>query len=279
MRICFTTDFHGRMGLYAQLTNLLRAEKPELLVLGGDMHTECELENPLGTQAAFVERRLASMVAAWKTTVPGLAVACVLGNHDMACTRTAMQAHHRAGRLILLDLQTPCELGGLSWIGLSTAPPSPYWVKDFERLDLPGDPLPEVGGAVWDEHARAARPVEANEHFPNHPSLAEELAAAPPILGPWVLVAHAPPYATRLDRLPTVDHPIGSRAVREFIETRQPLISLHGHVHESPDTTGGYVERIGQTLCINPGQSHDRLYAVLLDTARPAQTVRHTVFG
>jgi uncharacterized protein len=279
MQICFTTDFHGRLGLYAQLTNLLHAEKPDLLILGGDMHAECEQSDPLGTQVAFVQRKLASMVAAWKTMIPKLEVACVLGNHDMACTQAAMRVHHRAHRLALLELQPAWEKGGLKWVGLSTTPPSPYWVKDLERLDMPGDPLPVIGGAVWDDQAHAAREVEASEHFNNHPTLAAELAAAPAITGPWVFVAHTPPHATHLDRLPNLDYPIGSRAVRQFIESRQPLLALHGHVHESPDTTGSYVERIGQTLCINPGQSNDRLYAVMLDTARPIQTVRHTVFG
>ena len=45
--------------------------------------------------------------------------------------------------------------------------------------------------------------------------------------------------------------PVGSTAVRELIERYQPLLSLHGHVHESPGAT-----RIGRTLCINPGSAY-----------------------
>ncbi len=72
-------------------------------------------------------------------------------------------------------------------------------------------------------------------------------------------------------------YPIGSRAVRQFIEQRRPLVTLHGHIHESPIVTGSYADRVGDSLCINPGQSHTRLHAVLFDTARPAETLRHTV--
>ena len=43
----------------------------------------------------------------------------------------------------------------------------------------------------------------------------------------------------------------GSRSVRKAIETSQPLLSLHGHIHES----GGAV-RMGRTLSVNPGSEY-----------------------
>jgi len=45
--------------------------------------------------------------------------------------------------------------------------------------------------------------------------------------------------------------PVGSTAVRGFIEDRQPLIALHGHIHEGRGDV-----RIGQTLCVNPGSEY-----------------------
>jgi Icc-related predicted phosphoesterase len=44
---------------------------------------------------------------------------------------------------------------------------------------------------------------------------------------------------------------VGSIAVRDFIEQRQPLLGLHGHVHESKAG-----QRIGSTLCLNPGSEY-----------------------
>ena len=43
----------------------------------------------------------------------------------------------------------------------------------------------------------------------------------------------------------------GSRAVREAIETMQPLVGLHGHIHES---SGRF--RLGRTQCFNPGSEY-----------------------
>jgi uncharacterized protein len=76
---------------------------------------------------------------------------------------------------------------------------------------------------------------------------------------------HVPPFDSRLDTAPLlgqdlkvktsmggeVTAPVGSTAVREAIERHQPLLSLHGHIHES----GGAV-RLGRTLAINAGSEY-----------------------
>jgi Icc-related predicted phosphoesterase len=76
---------------------------------------------------------------------------------------------------------------------------------------------------------------------------------------------HVPPWESSLDTAFEVDEdlryvtkggrphevPTGSRAVRQIIEETQPLLSLHGHIHESKGVT-----RIGRTVAINPGSDY-----------------------
>jgi Icc-related predicted phosphoesterase len=76
---------------------------------------------------------------------------------------------------------------------------------------------------------------------------------------------HVPPLSTHLDQAPRLDAElrpvvdlsglqvtsVGSQAVREAIERDQPVLGLHGHVHESPAG-----EKLGRTLCINPGSEY-----------------------
>lgn len=83
---------------------------------------------------------------------------------------------------------------------------------------------------------------------------------------------HAPPYGSGLDEAPEIDEtlkqksrvlvPVGSTAVRDAIEKYQPLLGLHGHIHEAKAFT-----KIGRTLCINPGSSYERgiLLGVLIN--------------
>ncbi len=77
-----------------------------------------------------------------------------------------------------------------------------------------------------------------------------------------VLGLHAPPFDTQLDVAPKIDWDtltiqgqdsahVGSTAVKEVIEQVQPILSLHGHIHESRAAI-----RIGRTLAINPGSSY-----------------------
>ena len=85
-----------------------------------------------------------------------------------------------------------------------------------------------------------------------------------------VYVCHTPPYGTDLDQMHG-GASIGSPALRAFIEREQPLLTLHGHVHESPRMSGSITDRLGETVCVNPGDSRTRLRAVLVDVA--AKTV------
>ena len=80
-----------------------------------------------------------------------------------------------------------------------------------------------------------------------------------------VALLHVPPYDSAIDSCPDLDENLqiihrgghvlmksaGSHAVRAFLERVQPMLSLHGHIHEAP----GHV-RVGRTLAINAGSEY-----------------------
>lgn len=88
----------------------------------------------------------------------------------------------------------------------------------------------------------------------------EHLAAQIPDMGRTIFNFHAPPFNSGLDDAPALDEtlrpkhggavmePVGSRAVANAITAHQPLLSVHGHIHESRG-----VKKMGRTLAINPG--------------------------
>ena len=277
MRICFASDFHGSQSHYEQFEALLRAERPDLAILGGDMFPDGDLDDPSGTQGRYVQEVFAPRLERWREANPNMGVACILGNHDWLCTEHALHTYDEQDLLRVLSPRRPWSFGGIWFVGYSCTPPTPYWVKDFERLDLSGDPLPETGGAVWDTRRLRVRKASPAEHFGFRPSMAADLAGIEQPPSAWIFVCHAPPYGSQLDRLPHLDFPIGSKAVRSFVEQRRPLLALHGHIHESPMVTGRFAELLDGVLCVNPGQAQTRLHAVTLDTERPGETLRHTV--
>lgn len=80
-----------------------------------------------------------------------------------------------------------------------------------------------------------------------------------------VFCIHVPPYNTMIDEAPAVTKDLriklvggrprmisaGSKAVRKIIEKYQPLLGLHGHIHESPGRI-----KLGRTECLNPGSEY-----------------------
>ena len=50
-----------------------------------------------------------------------------------------------------------------------------------------------------------------------------------------------------IDHIPLDVH-VGSIAIKRFIEAKQPMLTLHGHVHESTRLTGNWQQHIGNTF-------------------------------
>jgi Icc-related predicted phosphoesterase len=85
---------------------------------------------------------------------------------------------------------------------------------------------------------------------------------------------HAPPYGSGLDEAPELTKdlrpayagrslvPVGSHAVLKIIEKYQPLLGLHGHIHEGKGT-----RKYRRTLCINPGSMYEQgiLHGVIIE--------------
>jgi Icc-related predicted phosphoesterase len=140
-------------------------------------------------------------------------------------------------------------------------PITPFGMKDFDRIDVPGwEPKQMPKRCLRSTPAGIEEvPLSAIAALPSIEADLERLAG---LSDParTVYVAHTPPFATSLDRLQGGITPIGSRALRIFIERRRPPLTLHGHVHESPG-----VERLGPTVCVNPGDSMTRLRALRID--------------
>lgn len=97
-------------------------------------------------------------------------------------------------------------------------------------------------------------------------SKVEQMIASVSNLETCIFNLHVPPYDSTLDMAPRLDEklqpvlqsgaepemmPVGSLAVRQAIMRHQPLLGLHGHIHESKGTI-----KLGRTLCINPGSEY-----------------------
>ncbi|MEA2395134.1 MAG: uncharacterized protein QOJ82_3025 [Solirubrobacteraceae bacterium] len=143
---------------------------------------------------------------------------------------------------------------------------------DGKVLDLPGDL--QLLSCGWSNPTpwRTPREETEDELYARLEALAEQVRDPRRA----VFMIHVPPHDSGLDTAPILDEnlrptvsagdilrgPVGSTAVRRLIERYQPLLAVHGHVHES-----GGERQIGATLCINPGSeaNHGILRGYLVD--------------
>ena len=126
-------------------------------------------------------------------------------------------------------------------------------LKDWERYDVSRyiDP-----GCIRPERGTFTAPVDQNELKYSTIKKDLERLTDKANLESAIFLFHSPPHMTRLDRAALdgkfidgvpLDPHVGSIAIRRFIEAGQPLLTMHGHIHESARLTGGWRDKIGRT--------------------------------
>ena len=123
-------------------------------------------------------------------------------------------------------------------------------------------------------------------HLKSKPSIRQELHRLKAQLVPgeivrsiWVI--HQPPSGLGMDILATGEQ-VGSPTLLEFVRENQPLLGCGGHIRESPHQPGGrWLNRVGNTVWIQPGQVDQKLYypRVKLAEGATVQGCWHSVSG
>jgi Icc-related predicted phosphoesterase len=176
-----------------------------------------------------VERWVA--IADERVAAAGVPCAMMAGNDDDPFVDEVLDSakvvHHVDGTL--------CEFGPYTLLGFGYSNPTP-WHSPREL------PETEIESRLRSLAAGLENPrmTVFNVHVPPHnssldlaPKLREDLSFATPGSQPHTVA-------------------VGSTAVRRVIEDCQPLLALHGHVHESKAAT-----TIGSTVCLNPGSEYN----------------------
>ncbi len=279
-RCFFVADLHGRGDRYEKLLAAVEAERPDAVLLGGDLLPFGAMPLP-GVAANFLLDwllpRLERLREALGPAYPR--VLAIFGNDDPRSEEESLAELERRG-LLEHAHRRRLALGPHPFYGYAAVPPTPFLLKDWERYDVSRFVDP---GCVSPEDGYRSVPVpEGETKWGTIAADLEALAGDEDVSGA-VFLFHAPPHGTALDRAAldgrTVDHApvdvhVGSVAIRRFVEARQPLLSLHGHVHESARLTGSWRERIGRTVCLTAAHDGPELALVRLDLDEPGAATR-----
>jgi Icc-related predicted phosphoesterase len=284
----FVSDLHGRKDRYLSLFNAVVRERPAALFLGGDLlpHIHRSLDTTGSGHDSFVRDFLAHHLSRLREQLmeeyPRIFV--ILGNDDVRSEERQVEEVAAQGLWEYVHCRKSF-FGDFQVYGYSYVPPTPFLLKDWERFDVsryvdPGCVSPEDGH----------RSVEIPEDEKRYSTISDDLErlVGQDDLRNSLILFHAPPYHTALDRAAldgkAVEHApldvhIGSIAVQRFIEKCQPLLTLHGHVHESARITGSWKDRLGRTYCFSAAHDGPELALVRFDPARPEDAERELLAG
>ncbi len=274
----FVSDLHGRTQRYLTLLGLVRKETPRGVFIGGDILPH-GMDSSWQTSPAqedflldFLFPELRKLKADLQADYPQIFV--ILGNDDPRFHEESLIDAEKEGLLRYCHgLKT--EYDSFSVYGYSCIPPSPFQLKDWERYDVsrfvdPGCLSPEEG-------QRTAGPSPRKIRFTTIAEELEELTGKDDMTRA-ICLFHCPPHGCNLDRAAldgkSIDHVpldvhIGSIAIQRFIAGKQPLLTLHGHVHESRSLTGQWRETFGRTAAFSAATVGTELALVRFDPHEP----------
>ena len=289
MKVLYTSDLHGEIHLYQDLLSLAVSSLSEMMVIGGDLLPSFpptrRYEDMIPNQKTFTTQFLSPFFKKMLETTSIQQIFLIPGNWDLDYLSLFRQATEG---IVDLNQKGHRLKNGYELIGYPFVPPTPFRPKNYEKMDDPEAPWPRQKNPSYilsSDQTDQLTPIDPYLYLRKRETIEEDLDRLSKPLNPkrTVYIMHSPPFGTRLDFIQG-GKSTGSRSIKAFVEKNQPLLTLHGHIHESPELSGAYVDRIGETLSINPGQSawsgRDimKLDAVTFQMENIEGTLRHTRF-
>ncbi len=289
MKFLYTSDLHGEIHLYQELLSLAISSSSEIMAIGGDLLPSFpptkRYEDMVPNQKTFIDRFLSPFFKRMLETTSVREVFLIPGNWDLGYPFLFRKPTEK---IIDLSQENYRLENGYELIGYPFVPPTPFRPKEYEKMDDREAPWPPQKNPSYirsSDHADQLIPIDPYLYLRGQETIKEDLDRFPKPVDPknTIYLMHSPPFETQLDLIQG-GKPAGSRSIRTFIEKNQPLLTLHGHIHESPELTGAYVDRLGETIMINPGQfiltksGFSKLHALTFDIERIEETLTHTCF-
>lgn len=269
--ILYASDLHGDTRAYDAIAPLCRHHSASIFINGGDvlpkghdMHTQ---------QTRFIDHTLPPLLAQWHAA--GIASFWMFGNDDLAALlpRFLLQLSNSPSAFEIHSRWLPLA-SDLFIRGNPFVPDYPFGLKDWCLRDRPASPpVPTRARSVISTPTGFSTIPSPVDFFNARPTMREHLdritADAPP-MDRVIFVGHAPPSTLGLASLWT-GQDVGSGAFLDWIHDNEPLLTLSGHIHESPEVglalTGRPVHTalVGRTTCHQPGQElpHRLTYSII----------------
>lgn len=286
-------DIHGNEVQYEKIKRLVTEKGIDFVFLCGDLLPKTggswHLDNKIRTikmQADFINDFFLNYLAELGKLAT---VYAIFGNDDFRSNYSLVagaqipNVHFLCGEVVKLPVEgQDLYVAGYPFVGVT-----PFLHKDWEKWDTqPGDIPHKI-------HRKDGYASANGEHFPvdfdadadRQATIRDDLKQLATLSDPQktIYVFHEAPFDTPLDMVAPDNKylkdgqvHVGSLAIREFIEQWQPLVTMHGHIHETFDESGDYKWQSGKSLSVTAANdfSQDELAYVLFSLPTPSYVER-----
>lgn len=280
MKVLALADVHQSERHWEMLIDAVRDENPHLVLIAGDLLPKYE---GILAQVSFVPR-LKEHAAAIRSL--GAKLILILGNDDNQLVIPEMEAGDREGRWHYIPDRARVVAGyefcGCPWIR-DYPFAYKYWVAPDGPERIYRHPVQLGPPAVINNDNDIETIADLEAYLESKLSVEESLekmAGQIKNLDRSIWLIHDPPNALDLDLCATGDR-VGNPAVYRFLLEKQPLLAIHGHIHEAPTYNGGiWAGKLGKTCCIQAGQKEAELcYAAFNLEDGVVKNLRHSLYG
>jgi len=279
VKVIALADIHQSLEKWIQLTAVVRENKPDFVFIAGDIFPK---EEGILNQANYLP--LLKQNAA-EIKQAGAELVLIPGNDDNRLLVPEIEKADQDG-LFHCVADRVKRIRGFEICGCPWIKDYPFGYKHWVAPESPEEkaisPV-QFGPTLTISDSNEVEPIPDFEaYLENKLSIEESLeqmAEQVKNLANSIWLIHEPPSDLNLDLCATGDR-VGSRLVYDFLLDKQPLLSIHGHIHEAPKYNGGiWSAKIGDTTCLQPGQTDETLcYVSLRIYNGRIENMAHSVF-
>lgn len=274
------SDIHQMGNKWKKLIKDAEEENPEIIAIAGDLFPK---DNGILFHIRWLThfKRYAKQIKDM-----GIELVLTLGNDDNQLLIPEFEKMDEEGLIHFVHDKVK-KIKGYEFVGMSWVPDYPFTYKFWIKPDIDGD---------WHvSKSQLGKPclIDENNKFYNIKGdykiyLAEkgtidnhlkDLTSQVENMSKSIWLIHAPPAYMKLDVCGHGEE-VGSKAITCFLEKNEPMLTIHGHIHESPEVTGIWKKQVGDTVVLQNGQvGHDVCYSMVQIEDGKIMEVKHSIYG
>jgi Icc-related predicted phosphoesterase len=267
MRFIYACDVHGDKDKYYKLIAICKERKIQNIVLGGDIILKkCDREKD---QPVYLREFMDPYFNMLKNN--NINCICILGNDDLEILDEEYEEICRKYSNVYSVDNKALIFEDICFIGCGKVLDGP-WQRKSRVVVEKETPMEEqfYETVKVDKCTREISAKEWEEYRKNYETMEEALAKLPENNTELktIYILHDPPYGIGLD-VCFNGYEAGSKTIANFLRNSNAYMSLHGHIHESPNMSNKWYNTLENTICIQPGQTEigeDDINYVVIDT-------------